>query len=128
MAVVPVVGATVVVVVVVVAVVIAVVALVGAIVVAAVVVVLIASVGDVFVFCSIDYEHEQHDDQTKPSRSRIGLGTGRMRIGWGATVAQLLEWPRRRPYIYLETNTKIARAGKIILGTNVKLAMTDALI
>ena len=111
MAVVPVVGA---VVVVVVAVVMAVVAVVGAIVVAAVVVVLIASVGDVFVFCSIDYEHEQHDDQTEPCRSRIGLGTGKMRICWGAMVAQRLEWPRRRPYMYLKTNTKIAMADVLV--------------
>ena len=39
---------------------------------------------------------------------RIGLGTGRTRSGWGARVAQRLGWPRRRRYIYLETNTKIA--------------------
>ena len=108
-AIVPVVGA----VVVLVAVVMAVVAVVGAIVAAAAVVVSITSVGDV-VFCSIDYEHEHHDDQTEPCRSRIGLGTGRMRIGWGARVAQRLEWPRRRPYIYLDTNTKIAMADALV--------------
>ena len=92
----------------------AVVAVVGAIVAAAVVVVSITSVGRVFVCCSIEYEHEQHDHQTEPCRSRIGLGTGKMRICWGAMVAQRLEWPRLRPYMYLKTNTKIAMADVLV--------------
>ena len=64
--------------------------------------------------------YEQHDDQTEPCRSqnRTRHRNNEQRLGccWRRhrRVAQRLGWPRRRRYIYLETNTKIA--------------MTDALV